>query len=231
MIFLAASSFALAIFLGIVGDGLAQNKTDVPSEVISRIDLPGKNLKDFQARVRQTKFFGDLGEEVTFLGTVAYARPRQMLWEFTSPDPSSLLIRADGIWLIVPGTKQVQKVGSRGGGIMERIDSYFLGFEKSPSEMKGHGYQIERLGNEALEQGPAELVKLTRPNDPFAAEIWLWFDASRGIPLRIRWKGAQNDTTTTDFFDVKVNEGVNPNLFDLRIPEGYTTIITEDSPA
>ena len=208
----------------------SQTRTQVDSiaENIERIDRSTKNLRDFRAHVRQQKFFPDMGEEVTFLGTVAYGRPKQMLWEFTSPDASSLLLRPDGIWLIVPGMKQVQKMGSdRQKGILEKIDTYFLGFEKSLAALRSSGYGVEWRGTEVLEQGRADLVKLTHPGDPFASEIWIWFDTSRGVPLRICWKGAQNDTTTTDFFDLKINEGLDAHCFDLRVPAGYQTVIPE----
>ena len=223
------ASFLIPSFVGVPQNSPCEVQQDTLAHVLSAIDQSNKNLRDFRAQVRQKKYFADMGEEITFLGTVAYARPKQMLWEFTSPDPSSLLIRSDGIWLIVPGMKQVQKVGSAGKeGFVERMESYFLGFEKSLSEMKRHDYQIEAQGIQDLELGRAQVIRLMHPTDPFATEIWMWFDTSRGVPLRIRWKSAQGDLTTTDFFELKINEGVDPHLFDLRVPAGYETVLSED---
>ncbi len=216
--------FAAMVVLAVAGisrDGNSQTSQDPLPQIIARLEASHKNLKDFQARVRQKKFFADLGDEVTFEGTVAYARPERMFWNFTSPDPSSLLIRPDGLWLYVPAMKQIQKFGRKS------IDAYFVGFEKSLAEMKDR-YQMEFVGRQKLEQGQADLIKLARPNDAYAAEIWIWFDVSSGIPLRIRWKGAQGEVTTTDFFDAKSNQGVDEHLFDVKVPPGYELIASED---
>ena len=73
-----------------------------PAQFQARVEKLQKTVRDLQARVSQKKFFPELGDEVTFTGTVVYSRPGKMRWEFTHPDPSSLLIKPDGVWLVIP---------------------------------------------------------------------------------------------------------------------------------
>ncbi len=181
-------------------------------------------VKDFQAHVRQTRMFSDIGEEVVFNGTVVYARPGRMRWEFTEPDASTLLIRPQDAWLIIPGIKQVQKIGAQGH---KRIEGFLLGFEKSWKDWE-KDYRVERAGQEQLAQGKADLIKLFKPSDGIAPEIWIWWDSARGIPLRVKWINAQGDPSVTDFFDIRVNAGVDDKAFDAAVPAGFETALVED---
>ncbi len=212
------------------GWACAQSPKDPLAQLLSCVDQQNKGLRDFSARVRQQKFFADLGDEVTFQGSVAYARPHQMLWKFTQPDPSSLLLNSAGAWLIVPGIKQIQKVEASGSSdVHDRINALFLGFEKPLSEM-AKSCPMEWAGEDMLPQGPAQRVKLFRPQDPHASEVTIWFDRLRFFPLRVRWATAQGDITTNDFFDIQINRGIDRHIFELVIPPGYE-IIGQSSPA
>jgi outer membrane lipoprotein-sorting protein len=198
----------------------AQSADEALAEVLSRVEQTNSSLRDFRARVLQEKHFEDLGETVTFRGTMLYAKPKQMLWEFTDPDASSLLINSDGIWLVVPRIKQIQEIEVDS---QERTDTFFLGLEKSLRELS-QDYRMEWMGQETLPQGRADRVQLTRPGDSFAAEIGLWFDTVRGIPLRVRWVGDGGEATVTDFFDIQINTGIKPEAFRLNVPEDYERI-------
>ncbi len=182
-------------------------------------------LVAFEANVHQKKYFADIGEEVTFYGTVKYLRPGCMLWEFTAPDPSALLITPEGAWLTVPGIKQVQKMGPRA---QEKIRSFLMGFEQSTSELAKE-YTMEWGATEQLEQGSAKILKLTRPQDPFVREIVLWLDVDRGYPLRISWTGTGGDLTVTDFIDARINGKLEPGVFGLRIPKDFEVVTQEIS--
>lgn len=220
----AAVVLAAVAAFGVPASCAAEARTPELEAVISQVNEVQKTLQSFRARVKQKKYFSDLGDEVTFLGNVAYARPRQMRWEFTSPDPSTLLIKPNGIWLTVPGIKQVQKIGAQAQG---KAGAFFLGFERPLSDME-KDYRLEWGGTERIEQGDTDMVKLFRPNDPFASEVWIWFDSARHVPVRVRWSTAQGDVTTTDFLDIRLNEKVDEKTFDVQIPPGYETVIAEE---
>ena len=101
-----------------------------------------------------------------------------------------------------------------------------MGLETSLSEL-GKRYRLEWTGEESLEQGQARILKLSGSGDPMIEEVLIWFDRVRGIPLRIRCVSAQGDVTTTDFFDTKINAGVSPAAFELKVPEGYEMVMAE----
>ncbi len=210
---------------GTTDAGATDNGKNPPlSRILSRVDQATRKLKDLSARVQQTKYFADMEETVTFQGTVAYRRPKQMRWDFTTPDPSSILALPDGVWLFIPGIKQVQKVGP---ACQEKIDTFFLGFEKSMTQIKKE-YRLQWGGTETLPQGQADIVKFLRPQDTLIPEIAIWFDHKKGIPLRMRWGGASDETITTDFFDIKINAGISADVFDLKIPADYELVVAEE---
>ena len=98
--------FSLFVFLFGGAEVLAgESVKEIVEKLQARYDSTSGFLADFAQEIESAT----LGEKVTSQGKVYFKKPGRMRWEFTSPDPQTVISDGHFLWFYQPQQKQVLK--------------------------------------------------------------------------------------------------------------------------
>ncbi len=197
-------------------------------------DAPGLSLPDRQAalfeRVKQEQStmhtlearFTQLKESEMFVqpveaqGVFSFLAPDRVRWEFTSPNPMTVLIDDQTMttWYRDLGRADVMNVGRYSAQVLK-----YLGASGSLEALLEY-FDVRT----AFPKDTAEPYHLTlEPRYPRIAkhieQIDLWIDRTRFVPVRLRYAEPGGDVTEYRFTDVKVNAALPAERFHLDLPD------------
>ena len=174
-----------------------------------------QSVTTLEAEFVQVRESAMLVEPVESRGVFSYAAPDRVRWEYQSPDPISMLITGDEMTTWYKDIEQAERV--QVGRHSQRVLKYL-----------GAGSTMEDL----LEYFK---VSLTLPKDlskPYKLELApkfdkvakriqgmsVWIDPELYLPLRLRYVEADGDVTDMRFEDLRVNNHLPSERFELNIP-------------
>jgi outer membrane lipoprotein carrier protein len=185
--------------------------------LIERVKAEQRQLKTLQASFVQTQESSMLVAPETSTGSFSYAAPDRVRWEYTSPNPISVVIRGEEMTTWYRDLKRADliKIGRYSNqvfkylgasGSMESLTEYFTVRLAAPPR-KGAPYQMELIPR--FSRISKRLKSMT-----------LWIDDETFLPVRVRYVEADGDTTDYKFSDMKKNAVIPEDRFVLKIPEG-----------
>ena len=221
-----------------------QIQADEPNEV----DLAVKNLQDraaglksYQARVDYTTNQTVLESLARRIGVLYYARSEgrsslriKFLTLQQNEEPEQRYVEEflfDGVWLVIIN-EQTQRVERRQlAEPNEPIDAFslaskhmpVLGFSKMEDLRKQFDVTIVSEPNEA--NAFRHLHLNVRPDSVYEedyTQIDFWVDRKIGLPAKITAVTTEEDIHEIRLIDPKVNEGIDPKMFQVDVPKGYT---------
>ncbi len=197
--------------------------------LVERVRHENRRIRTLEAAFTQHKESLFLVAPLESRGSFSYAAPDRVRWEYTSPNPVSLVIAGEEMTTWYRDLGQVERLPV--GRKSQRILKYM-----------GAGSSLETL----LEYFT---VTLHRPRDgrsPFQldldprfekiaarlASMSLWIDRERFLPVRLRYVEADGDLTDYRFSDFKVNRDIPEERFRLDLPrEVKVRVLPPESPA
>ena len=219
-------SFALIALLPLVlavpvgGEELA-NPFDVePGErlhtLVERMRLEQEKMQSLEAAFVQRTESELLLEPEVATGVFSYAAPDSVRWEYAAPTSISLVITGDHMTTWYRDLAQVEEVEI--GRHSQRVLEYL-----------GAGSSLVKL----IEYFD---VRLTLPHDrtrPMHLELEpkfervarrlqgmeIWVDPQNYLPVRIRYIEADGDVTDYEFSQMKINEELAADRFELDLPD------------
>lgn len=188
--------------------------------VLQSLEREGRKLLSMRADFEQTKLFLALDETETMRGKVALQVPGRFRWDYTSPQPSAMLIKDGRFARYFPQTRQVVR-GSSGKGEADLLVGFGPG-----SQGLGKKYDVSLVGQEQV-GGRATHVLDLKPKagqGGLFAEIRLWVDAVRFVPVQTRLTEPTRDHTTVRFDNVEINPKLSGDAFDLKLPKDVVEV-------
>jgi outer membrane lipoprotein carrier protein len=200
-------------------DGTARLKA-----LVERVKIEQKQLKTLEAKFVQIQESAMLVAPETSTGVFSYAAPDRVRWEYTSPNPISMVVRGEEMttWYHDLKRADVLKIGRYSNqvfkylgasGSMEALTEYFTVRLAAPPK-KGAPYQMELIPR--FSRISKRLKSMT-----------LWIDDASYLPVRLRYVEADGDTTEYKFSDMKKNTGIPEDRFVLKIPKGVETRVID----
>lgn len=185
--------------------------------LIERVKLEQKKLRTLEARFVQRQESSLLLAPEESRGTFSYATPDRVRWEYTSPDPISIVIRGDEMttWYRDLGRADQLKIGRYSNqvfeylgakGSMDQLKEYFTVYLHTPGK-RGSPFKLR------LDPRYARIKKRLK-------EMEIWFDDQSFLPTRLRYVEADGDVTEYSFSDFKVNAAIPAARFELDLPAG-----------
>lgn len=173
-----------------------------------------------KAKFTQTKVFTLFDETKTSKGTLLFAQPARICWQYESPDKSSTVINGKTGWSVFPDIKQVQKFlldGSKTNKVLS-----IVGFGECSTPMT-ESFEIE------LDQGrKVGYVLLLKPTDPditpYFSRIDLTLDRSDYMPREIVLHEKAGDLLRFEFSGFKRNTRLDDSIFEWVVPAGYEVV-------
>jgi len=182
--------------------------------LLERVKYEQKRLVSLEAEFVQEKSSGFLAAAETSRGTLSFASPDRVRWEYRAPKPITLVIRDEVMltWYRDLGRAERVKVGRlssqvfqylNASGSLESLLRYFRATAAFPAG--DEPYRIE------LEPRFARVAKRL-------ASMTLWIDRRLFLPVRVRYVEPSGDVTEYRLDDVRINLDLPEDRFVLELP-------------
>jgi outer membrane lipoprotein carrier protein len=187
--------------------------------VLRSLEKAGQALKTMKADFVETKVLVLLNDRQETRGDVMLHVPGRLRWNYTSPQPSVMLIKDGSFARYIPKSKQVFRGEARGEADL------LVGFGPGAAGL-GRKYEVTLVGKEDVGGAPSWVLDLK----PRAGEsglfsaIRLWVDEARSIPVQTRLTEPTGDYTTIRFDKVEINSRLPPGAFDLKLSKDVVEV-------
>jgi len=184
--------------------------------LIERVKEEQKRLTTLEADFTQERASEFLAAPETSRGTLSFASPDRVRWEYRSPKPISLVIHDEEMltWYRDLGRAEKVKVGRlstqvfqylNASGSLESLLRYFRANVTFPPA--GEPYRIELV---------PRFARVARR----LASMTLWIDREIFLPVRVRYVEPSGDVTEYQLDNVRVNRPIPDERFRLELPPG-----------
>ena len=224
---------ALLLALLLAVPALAAGKSDAPPDpmaagltgpqrltaLVDRVRYEQKQLKTMQANFTQQQESSMLASPEASKGVFSYAAPDKVRWEYTSPNPITVVIAGDEMttWYRTLKRAETLKVGRYSSqvfkylgasGSLQTLLEYFTVRLKLP-EKTGDPYRLE------LDPKSARIAKRLKG-------MTLWIDSTSFFPSGLKYTGGEGDTVEYQFSEMKRNTPIPDDRFVLKLPPGVS---------
>jgi len=184
--------------------------------LVDRVQLEQREISTLAADFEQVKTSEFLAATEESRGTVTFASPDKVRWEYVAPKPISLVIRDDWMltWYRDLGRAERVKVGRlstqvlqymNASGSLESLLKYFRATASFPDGDEPYKLELE-----------PRFARVARR----LASMTLWIDRELFVPIRVRYGEPNGDVTEYRLSNLKVNEPVAPGRFEIELPPG-----------
>jgi len=190
------------------------------SRVLRSLERAGQGLKTMKADFVETKVIVLLSDKQETRGDVMLQVPGRLRWNYTSPQPSVMVIKDGAFARYIPRSKQVFRGAAKGEADL------LVGFGPGAASL-GKKYEVTLVGQEAVAGAPAWVLDLKPRSEATSglfAAIRLWVDEARSIPVQTRLTEPTGDHTTIRFEKVVVNGALSAGAFDLKLPKDVVEV-------
>jgi outer membrane lipoprotein carrier protein len=189
--------------------------------VLKSLESAGRGLKTMKASFVETKVLVLLDEKQETRGDVLLQVPGRLRWNYTTPQPSAMVIKDGRFSRYIPKSKQVFRGQARGEADL------LVGFGPGAAGL-GQKYEVTLVGEEAVAGTPAYVLDLKPRPDQASSGLFsgirLWVDKVRSIPIQTRLTEPTGDHTTIRFEGVVLNGPISASAFDLKLPSGVEEV-------
>jgi outer membrane lipoprotein-sorting protein len=134
-----------------------------------------------------------------------------------SPQEKVVLFSNSKVQLYQPRANQLTIYNA--GKNRDELESYFvLGFGGSGQEMM-NSFDVSYQGQEsinAVQTAKLQLIPKSAKVKNNISEITLWIDLQRGVSVQQKFSEPQGDYRLAKYSDIKINEKINPDIFQIR---------------
>jgi len=183
--------------------------------LLDRVRIEQSQLESLQASFVQVKESALLVEPVESRGGFAFSEPDKVRWEYDSPNPISILIVDEVMTTWYRDIQQAERVSV--GRQSRRVIEY-LGVGSSMDDLLEYFLLTLTL---PIDETEPYVFDLAPRFDQVAKRIQgmtIWIDPERFLPLRLRYVEADGDVTDLRFENLRINEGVPDEHFELDLP-------------
>jgi len=193
------------------------------SEILARMDETARRLRTLSADLEYTKVTVVVDDKSTEQGQIFYAKGKlpEVLIDFKSPDPKTILIKKNKAEIYLPKINQIQEYDLEQHS--ELVQQFLLlGFGTETSEL-GKSYVLKLVGEENIDGDSTAVLELTPRNQNVGAQlakVQLWVDEESGIPVQQKFFEASGDYLVTRYTAVKMNGRLPPSTFEIHAAKG-----------
>ena len=220
---LGFTTLALVLFFNAFA--VTETKAQQINEILKRMETHRQSLTSLRANVTMVKYDSVLKVSDTTEGTSIYVALKGntkdntlVRIDWTKPAKETLSVVKDQYIIYRPrlnqyitgSTKDAQGSGKANGALS------FMNMSKA--QLKAN-YDIKYLGQENIKGGIATVhLELTPKTAQSYKSAELWVDVD-GMPLQAKIIEKNNDTTTVLLSNIKKNETINAEAFNVKLPD------------
>lgn len=194
------------------------------NKIIDGLQTYLNNTKDFTASFTQITQLQSFDEKQTSTGEVYFMKPGKMRWEYQKPEPQTIVVNSQQIWIYTPEDKQAIKAR------IEELDTsaiydLFLSEKIKINEI----FNISIVKKKNGFQKPAIFLKLV-PKDMEVNTKKIILELKKPtyqIESFVSYDKLDN-VTTIKLIDIVRNQGLKASTFNFKLPDGVELITSDD---
>ena len=191
----------------------AQNEkplTEAESQkVVAELTEAAAAMQTLQCRFVQEKTSTMLAEPSVAEGTMHYALPDRLRWEYTSPYAFALVVNGDHIIKVTEG--KAEKLEGNSSRMYQGIVSIIMGSASGKKLFDTSVFDVVLYDEDAYWR--AEMTPKRRDMKRMFSQLVFRFDKKAKGISRVEFKEAGGDITSIRFEDIKLNEAIGEKVF------------------
>ena len=209
--FAALLIVALAPISGAVAPAKAPSTLD---EVLREVQKRQASVKTLQAEFKQEKTLAMLAKPQLEHGTFLYEKPDQVRWNYSEPNPVTMMISGGRMTTYYPKLGRAETLGvSR---FQDRIFKY-MGAANAIGELSTW-FKFRFSDRKGDSTWKLQLLPKTSQVAKRVKELTIWIDRKSFLTSKIEYVEADGDVTSYEFTAIRVNEPVPAGTFVLKLP-------------
>lgn len=233
----------LSLCLGVAAPVGAQEAPPQLQQLVSAIEQPfqgPKQIRTFQAVFKQQAYVAALDQVEHGKGQVLFERPEnkqqqaRFRWEYTAPDPQSVISNGQTVWVYQPQLQQVIKTALQRTQAADPL--LYLRYLHN----LGKAFDIAWGDPKQNAEGQWHLQLTPKRPSPYLQQVELWLhgdvvakarkkDNLLAFPLAAAAiKDASGNRTKLIFQQVVANPSVEEAKFSFEVPDGVEVLRPED---
>jgi len=198
------------------GDFDCQNPLPTPKGLIEGVEAGYLQTSSISADFFQTSFFVGLDKREVSKGSVWFARPGKMNWDYQHPDPQRFVSDGATIQFYQPKLNQVTLTSFKEAFSSELPVTFLLGLGSLSKSFNS-------LGICKIEEGT--LIKLApKADDASLSSFVLLVDRTSLAPLGAKVVDLGGNETAILLVNAKYNTPIPASAFEFKIPKGVDII-------
>lgn len=193
------------------------------AEILSHMNETSKRLKTLSADLEYTKVTVVVDDKSTERGQLFYRkeRPPDVLIDFKTPDPKTILMKRNRAEMYLPKINQIQEYNL--GKHSELVQQFLLlGFGTDSAELE-KAYTLKLTGEEEINGDTTAVVELTPRKENVAAQlakVQIWISEESWLPVQQKFFEPSGDYVITRYTGVKVNRQLPSSTFEIPAAKG-----------
>lgn len=185
---------------------LSENQT---KEVINQLTQAAASMQTMQCRFVQEKTSTMLAEPSISEGTMHYAAPDKMRWEYTKPYAFALIVNGERIVKATDGKSEV--LDGNSSRMYQGLVNIIMGSASGKKLFDVSVFDISLYDDEAFWK--AEMTPKRRDMKRMFSRLVFRFDKQTNTISRVELIGSNGDVTEIRFEGMKVNETIPEERF------------------
>ena len=178
-------------------------------KVVASLTEAASSMKTMQCSFVQEKTSTMLAEPSVAEGTMHYASPDRMRWEYTSPYAFALVVNGDHIIKVTEG--KAEKLEGNSSRMYQGIVSIIMGSASGKKLFDTSVFDVVLYDEDAYWR--AEMTPKRRDMKRMFSQLVFRFDKKTKGISRVEFKDAGGDITSIRFEDIKLNGAIDEKVF------------------
>ena len=191
----------------------AQNEkplTEIESQkVVAELTEAAVSMQTLQCRFMQEKISSMLAEPTVAEGTMHYAAPDRLRWEYTKPYAFALVVNGERIVKVTDG--KAEMVDGKSNRMYQGIVSIIMGSASGKKLFDTSVFDVVMYDDNEFWR--AEMTPKRRDMKRMFSQLVFRFDKKTKGISRVEFKEAGGDITSIRFEDIKLNEAIGEGKF------------------
>ncbi len=201
-------SILLAVF-SITAFAQTQLTESQSQEVINQLTQAAASMQSMQCRFVQEKTSTMLAEPSVAQGTMHYAAPDRMRWEYTTPYAFALIVNGERIVKVTDGKAEVLE--GNAGRLYQGMVSLIMGSASGKKLFDTTVFDIVLYEDNGFWR--ADMTPKRRDMKRMFSQLVFRFDKKTNGISRVEFVGSAGDVTSIRFEEIKVNATLDEKVF------------------
>ncbi len=197
------------VAFGLMVTAQTQLSESQSNEVIASLTKAAASMQSMQCRFVQEKTSTMLAEPSVAEGTMHYAAPDRMRWEYTKPYAFALVVNGERIVKVTDGKAEVLE--GNAGRMYQGMVNLIIGSASGKKLFDTTIFDIVLYDDNGFWR--ADMTPKRRDMKRMFSQLVFRFDKKTNGISRVEFVSANGDVTSIRFEEIKMNEAIGDEVF------------------